>query len=382
MSPLLFNLVADALNQSLQKLQSAGILSGLGNFGPLGPVLNLQFADDTLLFLKAEPKIIEALKLHLIAFENLSGMKINYAKSEMVPLNLNPAEGEVLASIFGCKTAKLPLTYLGLPLHFKKPSIKDWQVVIDKITSRIQGWKGKLLSYGGRLILLNSVISSIPIYWLSVFKMPSKVRDRIDQLRKRFLWYGGHAVKKKYYLVSWETVCKSKSQGGLGIIDLKRLNQALLAKWWIRFQDPSISGLWKTILLAKYGQSGYSSTCSSFWAGILKGTAVVELGLTRHLGNGSTIKFWTDRWCSEHPLSLLYPNLFQHSSDPDLLVVEAFENSSLQLHFTRQLTGILLTEWHSLHTQLINCTPNPSISDTLSWRWSNIGAFSVHSFYL
>lgn len=106
------------------------------------------------------------------------------------------------------------------------------------------------------------------------------------------------------------------------------------------------------------------------------------MGLTRHLGNGSTIKFWTDRWCSEHPLSLLYPNLFQHSSDPDLLVVEAFENSSLQLHFTRQLTGILLTEWHSLHTQLINCTPNPSISDTLSWRWSNIGAFSVHSFYL
>ena len=258
-------------------------------------VLNLQFADDTLLFLKAGPRKIEALKLYLIAFENLSGMKINYDKSEMIPLNLSPSEGTALAAIFGCKMATLPLTYLGLPLHFKKPSLTDWQSVIDKIASRIQGRQGKLLSYGGRLTLLNSVLSSIPIYWLSVFKMPSKVRLKIDQLRKRFLWYGGHTVKKKYYLVSWDTVCKSKNQGGLGIIDLKRLNQALLAKWWIRFQDPNISGMWKTILTAKYGQSGFSSNCSSFWSGVLKGTDVVELGLFRHLGNGSTIKFWKDR---------------------------------------------------------------------------------------
>lgn len=85
LSPLLFNLVVDVLNKSLQQLQTAGILYGLGNFGSLGPILNLQFADDVLLFLKANFRMIEALKLHLIAFENLSGMKINYDKSEMTP---------------------------------------------------------------------------------------------------------------------------------------------------------------------------------------------------------------------------------------------------------------------------------------------------------
>ena len=222
-------MVVDVLHKSLQKIQSAGFIHGLGQFPPIGSVLNLQFADDTLIFLQAEPRMVEALKLHLTAFENLSGMKIYFAKSEMIPLNLSDNDGSLLADIFGCKISSLPLLYL--PLHYKKPSIADWKVIIDRINNRIQGWKGKLLSIGGRVTLLNSVLSAIPIYWLSVFKMPTKIRMRIDKLRRRFLWYGGDSVRKKYCLVSWEAVCKSKNQGGLGILDLSRLNQSLLAKW-------------------------------------------------------------------------------------------------------------------------------------------------------
>ena len=56
----------------------------------------------------------------------------------------------------------------------------------------------------------------------------------------------------------------SKNQGGLGIIDLKRLNQFLLAKWWVRFQNPNVKAKWKSILLAKHGPSGYSNNCSPF----------------------------------------------------------------------------------------------------------------------
>lgn len=83
--------------------------------------------------------MVASLKLHLVAFENLSGMKINYAKSEMVPFNLADHEGTILANLFGCKIACLPITYLGLSLHYKRPSILDWHIVIDKIEARIQG---------------------------------------------------------------------------------------------------------------------------------------------------------------------------------------------------------------------------------------------------
>ncbi|XP_078170754.1 uncharacterized protein LOC144565020 [Carex rostrata] len=204
-----------------QRRKKQSILAQISQFEELSEAGLLTHDDleewkdyDTLLFLQADSHMVASLKLHLIAFENLSGMKINYAKSEMVPLNLLVQEGHHLAQIFGCTVSCLPITYLGLPLHYKKPKLIDWQSVIDKIESRLQGYKGKLLSYGGRLTLLNSVLSAIPIYWLSVFVMPTKIRMRIEQLRRRFLWFGGSTVRKKYYLVSWDTMCKSKNQGG------------------------------------------------------------------------------------------------------------------------------------------------------------------------
>ena len=100
-----------------------------------------------------------------------------------------------------------------------------------------------MLSIGGRVTLINSVISAIPLYWLGIYRMPKLVRMRIDKLRKRFLWQGGSSVKKKYALVSWKVVCKSKDQGGLGLLDPDLMNIALRAKWWIRFNDPNVQGI-------------------------------------------------------------------------------------------------------------------------------------------
>jgi hypothetical protein len=99
------------------------------------------------------------------------------------------------------------------------------------------------LSYGGRITLLNLVIPTISLYWLSFFKIPRKIILTIDKLRKRFLWYGGNSVRKKYAFVAWNIVCKSKMQGGLGVIDLTVMNQSFLAKWLYRFQDSQVQGL-------------------------------------------------------------------------------------------------------------------------------------------
>jgi hypothetical protein len=100
--------------------------------------------------------------------------------------------------------------------------------------------------------LLNSVITSIPIYWMSFYKLPNKVKQRIDQLRRRFLWYGGSIIRKKISLVSWKVVCRSKDQGGLSVLDINLLNTSLLTKWLFRLKDPSIQDLWKQILICKY----------------------------------------------------------------------------------------------------------------------------------
>jgi hypothetical protein len=74
---------------------------------------------------------------------------------------------------------------------------------LEKIEKKkLKGWQGKLLSIGGRVTLLNSTISAIPIYWMSIYKLPVHVRTVIGKLRKYFSCSDGHTVKKKYCLVS------------------------------------------------------------------------------------------------------------------------------------------------------------------------------------
>jgi hypothetical protein len=138
LSPFLFDLVPDVFHRILQKAQTNGILRGLRDFGNLGQILKLHIANDTLLFLEASKENIEVLKWILLGCEDLSGMKINFAKSELVPLNLTEEEGTKLADQLGYKISFLPLMYLGMLLHWKKLSVDNWNFLIEKIETKLQ----------------------------------------------------------------------------------------------------------------------------------------------------------------------------------------------------------------------------------------------------
>lgn len=171
----------------------------------------INFADDTLIFLEADPKMVEYLKFLLIGFESLSGLTINFNKSALIPLNISNTLATTLLEQLGYQLSSLPMTYLGVPLHWKRLAYSDWQPLITKIENKLQTWKGSLLSLGDRITLLNSVILAIPLYWLSIYKIYVKVRQVIDRLRKKFLWSGSStSSRKKYHLVKWDQVCLSK----------------------------------------------------------------------------------------------------------------------------------------------------------------------------
>lgn len=143
--------------------------------------------------------MILSLKWILLCFDNLSGLKINFDKSEMVPLNLDDSEGQEVDSLLGCKVVELPIMYLGVPLHWKKLQLNDWNKLVEKVEKHLQGWKSKLMTLGGRITFFNSVVSAIPLYWLSLYKMPSKIRYKIDRLCRKSLWFGGYTVRKKTF---------------------------------------------------------------------------------------------------------------------------------------------------------------------------------------
>jgi len=80
---------------------------------------------------------------------------------------------------------------------------------VEKINRKSNVWGNKYISFGGRIVLLNSVLNSIPIFYLSMFKMPVQVWKRIVRVQREFL-LGGVGGGKKISWVKWDAVCNPK----------------------------------------------------------------------------------------------------------------------------------------------------------------------------
>jgi hypothetical protein len=197
------------------------------------------------------------------------------------------------------------------------------------------------LSLEGRVVLLNFILSSIPIYWISFYKLPSQIRIRIDKLRRRFLWFGGSSVKKKIALVSWNVVCKSKQQGCLGIIDIEAMNKSLLIKWLVIIKDPYVQGWWETVLLYKYPRLfAHNNVFLFFKIFFLLNKDILDVSISWKVNNGTVVSFWIDRWFDETTFAFKYPYLFSISLNPKITVSVALTQSGQNLLFSRQLVGV------------------------------------------
>ena len=156
----------------LVKASNHNLIEGLCTDHFTGGVTCLQYADDTILFVKNDISKATNLKWLLSCYKSVSGMKINYSKSELIPMGLSEVETNEFLYIFGCAVGKFPIKYLGVPLHYDKLRKEDIQPIVDKILKGIAGWRGKLLSYAARINLIKACLSSIPVHLLSFFKFP------------------------------------------------------------------------------------------------------------------------------------------------------------------------------------------------------------------
>ena len=165
----------------------------------------------------------------LFWFEAASGLKINLDKSEVISVGEVEEMNEMAVEI-GCRVGQLPAVYLGLPLGAPNKATSVWDGVEEKVRRRLALWKCQYFSKGGRITLIKSTMASMPLYQMSLFRMPKSVARRLEKLQRDFLW-GGANGGKKGHLVKWEVVCVDKEKGGLGLRKLACLNKALLGKW-------------------------------------------------------------------------------------------------------------------------------------------------------
>ena len=134
-----------------------------------------------------------------------------------------------LATELGCRAGHLPTTYLGLPLGATHKSVAIRDNIEEKMHKKLVLWKRNFISKGGRITLIKSTLASLPLYQMSIFRIPGAVAKRLEKLQRCFLW-GSGAREKKAHLVNWDVVCSEKRQEGLGLRKLTLLNKALLGK--------------------------------------------------------------------------------------------------------------------------------------------------------
>jgi hypothetical protein len=192
----------------INRVKADGQIRGLVPHLVDGGISILQYVDDIILFMEHDLEQASNLKLLLCAFKNLSGLKINFHKSELFCYGEAKQIESQYTNLFRCGLGYYPFRYLGIPMHHKKISNADWKVIEEKFEKKLRCWKGKLLSYEGRLVLINSVLSSLAMFMLSFFEVPKEVLHKLDFYRSRFFWQGDNH-KKKYRLAKWDVICNT-----------------------------------------------------------------------------------------------------------------------------------------------------------------------------
>lgn len=113
--------------------------------------------------------------------------------------------------LHGCKLSNFPFMYLDISLHFSKHKKEDMQYILDKIIKRISGWKGKLLSYKARLILLHACIASIPMFLLSFLKFPKWAIKPINS-QMAYFFLNNIGNYDRHHLANWDFIIQKKNQ--------------------------------------------------------------------------------------------------------------------------------------------------------------------------
>ena len=254
------------------------------------------------------------------------------------------------------------------------------------LRKKLASWVGKLLSYGDRLILINTILTSFPMFMLSFFEIPIGVQKRLDFFRSRFFWQSdGH--KRKYRLTKWDILCRPKDQGGLGIEVLKLKNRCLLSKWLFKLLTEE-GGVWQELINNKYlitkslSQVQSKPTDSPFWKGILKGKDDFFDRGSFTLGNGKSIRFWEDTWLGDKPLSKEYPSLYNIVYRKQVLVADVLGSAPPpNIGFRRALTGNKWDKWLHLVNRLMHVQLSGH-KDLFRWNLTVNGMFTVKSLYL
>ncbi|XP_037427324.1 uncharacterized protein LOC119292673 [Triticum dicoccoides] len=253
------------------------------------------------------------------------GLKINFHKSTLIPINCEAACYNELSNIFGCNVGSMPFTYLGLPLGTTKPSVQDLMPLVCTMEHRMSSTLA-LMSYGARLSLLNTMITSLVIFALCTLRLPSKIIELLDKLRRK----------------CWSTYYTNKIPHAM---------------------EPCRSFWWRDVL-----------KLTPIYRGISK--AIVH--------DGATVLMWKDLWL-DATLDEKYQHAFSFAKNEDISVKDFLGSTSLHETFHLPLSVQAMQEIRDLQQEVRhvgNATdPTPHDNWTCCWGSVDFKAIKYYKFY-
>jgi hypothetical protein len=258
------------------------------------------FADDTLLFFRAS--VEEATRVQQIVdiYANGTGQLINPTKCSIIFSKSTPQVIQTeIRAVLNVVNQEFEEKYLGLPTPEGRMHKGRFMNLQSRLCQHLMAW-GDMLSQSAREILIKAIAQTILAYVMGVLKLPFSVCDELTRLIRDY-WWGVEQGKRKTHWINWNTMLRSKVQGGMGFRDMRLFNQALLARQaWRLISCPD--SLCARVLKARYYPRGnlfdtvFTSNPYSTWTAISHGLELLKKGLVWRVGNGKNIRIWRDSW--------------------------------------------------------------------------------------
>lgn len=253
---------------------------------------------------------------------------------------------------------------------------------MDKIKDRLASLKAKTLSWAGRSTLIRSVINSILIYKMSLYKLPLFICNEIDLTTRRFWWHTKIPKGQFFDPRCWDNICQPKSIGALGFRKVEDANQAMLSKT-ARALVSNNNILATKTLKTKYGKFLHltvrrNNSESYAWKGLKSFQKTIRKGACIGIGNGLQTRVWNDPWVPGNTNYLPVPA--EHICTDQVLMVR-----DLRLfNPIRWNTPLVCNLFNSdmVRATLAIHLPRVEKAYELVWAPNSCGAHSVLLFYL
>lgn len=343
LSPYLFILVAEGLSALIKKLEDRGSIHGISIAKDAPKLSHLFFADDSLIFIKANSQESTVIKETLETYGRASGQIINYNKSAIsFSSNVGSDTRNQVKSILQINKEGMDGNYLGLPASMGRNKRSILGFIKDRIMKRMQCWTNRFLTKAGREILLKNVIQAIPLHAMSLFLLPKETAKEIERAMNSFWWRGETRGRRGINWKEWNHLTLPRFKGGLNFRNIRDFNLALISKqFWRLMQNP-------TSLVARVYKAKYHPNCSlleakkggnpSFiWSSLMESQEIIHRHSRWRIGDGRSVKIWGDKWLPslDNPTVITHPFPFLENESVSALMLA--DNSGWDAEAIREI---------------------------------------------